>query len=107
MEDINIAEILKNAIEQNDTNLYKTEHILSGIDTAQALVLADNNKTLKIHTQDNDILNLDLAKSNSSLEKGEWKQVSSNNDENFATYVSTVDNELKILVDETKVESLV
>lgn len=70
MEDINIAEILKNAIEQNDTNLYKTEHILSGIDTAQALVLADNNKTLKIYTQDNDILNLDLAKSNSSLEKG-------------------------------------
>ena len=107
MEDINIAEILKNAIEQNDTSLYKTEHILSGIDTAQALILADNNKTLKIYTQDNDILNLDLAKSNSSLEKGEWKQVSSNNDENFATYISTTDSELKILVDETKVESLV
>ncbi|WP_424687790.1 MAG: hypothetical protein ACNI3H_06050 [Halarcobacter ebronensis] len=107
MDDINIAQILENAINQNDTNLFKTEHILSGIDTSQALVLADNDKTLKIYTQDNDVLNLDLVQSDSSLEKGEWKQVSSNNEENFATYVSTVDNELKILVDETKVESLV
>lgn len=107
MDDINIAEILENAINQNDTNLLKTEHILSGIDTSQASVLADNDKTLKIYTQDNDVLNLDLVQSDSSLEKGEWKQVSSNNEENFATYVSTVDNELKILVDETKVESLV
>ncbi|WP_417334678.1 hypothetical protein [Halarcobacter sp.] len=107
MDDINIAQILENAINQNDTNLFKTEHILSGIDTSQALVLADNNKTLKIYTQNNDVLNLDLVQSDSSLEKGEWKQVSSNNEENFATYVSTVDNELKILVDETKVESLV
>jgi len=107
MDDINIAQILENAINQNDTNLFKTEHILSGIDTSQALVLADNNKTLKIYTQNNDVLNLDLVQSDSSLEKGEWKQVSSNNEENFATYVSTLDNELKILVDETKVESLV
>ena len=107
MDDINIAQILENAINQNDTNLFKTEHILSGIDTSQALVLADNDKTLKIYTQDNDVLNLDLVQSDSSLEKGEWKQVSSNNEENFATYVSIVDNELKILVDETKVESLV
>ncbi len=104
MENIDIAQILKNAIN-NSENSYKTEHILSGIDTIQAFILANDNKVLKIYTQENDILTLNLA--NENKEKGEWKQISSNDSENFATFISTVDSEIKILVDETKVETLI
>lgn len=102
MEDINIVQILENAIEVSK-NFDKNQHILSGISTNEVLKLADNSKVLKIYTQENDVLNLDLVQEVS----GEWKQISSNNNENFATYASMVDEEIKILVDETKVKSSV
>lgn len=93
-EKINISEILSNAIIQND-QLITSNHILSDISVSEVLSLTDEKNTLKIYTSSSDVFNLD---------NNIWNQISSNNEEGFSTYVSTVDESIKILIDETVVE---
>lgn len=93
-EEFNIKTILKNAIEINNTNPSKVEHILSNISPEEVLHLSEDN-TLKVLTNSNDIFN---------LENNLWKQTFSNDNNGFSTYVSISDESIKILIDENHVE---
>lgn len=102
-EELNVGEIIQNAITVNEQANLK--HVLSGIDANEVLVLTDETNTLRIYTQESDILNLSL--SNDSTDTiGEWKQLTPNDSDDFATYVSTSDETIKLLIDENVVEPL-
>lgn len=94
MSDLNLENILRNAIEASGKSI-KTEHILSNISFSEVLTLCDENNTLKIFTSEHDIFNLD----NSA-----WNKVSSNNEEGFATFTSEIDETIKLLIDERNVD---
>lgn len=93
-EDINIGKILKNAIEYNE-ELINSNHILSNITVREVLALSDETNTLKIFTSSSDIFNL-----NNST----WQQISTNDEDGFSIFVSTINETVKLLIDETVVE---
>lgn len=94
-EELNLSNILKNAINQEEQ--IPTEHILSNISLSEVLSLSDETNTLKIQTSSNDTFSLDLSS---------WKKISSNNEEGLATFVSFTDETVKILIDENVVNTI-
>ena len=96
METTDIKNILENASNLNNSEI-KSSHILSNISYEEVLALCDENHTLKIFTSSNDIFSLDQTS---------WKQVSSNDSEGYSTFVSTSDETIKLLIDETIVETI-
>lgn len=102
-EELSIGSIIQNAIAANEE--VNSKHILSGIDANEVLVLTDETNTLRVYTQENDIISLSLSNEETN-NIGEWKQISSNNIDDFSTYVSTTDETIKLLIDENVVESI-
>ncbi|MCP4969928.1 MAG: hypothetical protein GY932_04940 [Arcobacter sp.] len=96
MKTDDIKNILENASNLNNSEI-KTSHILSNISYEEVLALSDENNTLKIFTSSNDTFSLDQTS---------WKQVSPNDDEGYSTFVSTSDETIKLLIDETIVDSI-
>ena len=94
MAELNLENILTNAIDASE-NSAKTEHILSNISLPEVLTLCDENNTLKIFTSQDDVFNLD---------NNNWNKISTNNEDGFATYVSSIDETVKLLVDERNVD---
>ena len=102
-EELSIGSIIQNAIDASVQE--NPKHILSGINAQEVLVMTDESNTLKIFTQENDVINLSLS-SDESHTIGEWKQVLPNDSDDFATYVSTTDETIKLLIDENVVEPI-
>ena len=100
-EDLNLGNLLTNVIKNSENIEEKNTHIMSNISSSEVLAMSDDSHTLKIFTEENDIVNLNLIHSDA-----QWKQVSSNNSEGFSTYVSLADETIKLLIDETRVESI-
>ncbi|QKF82685.1 hypothetical protein [Halarcobacter ebronensis] len=94
-KNIDIKTLLSNAISQYEEDSVCSKHILSDITTKDALLLVDETNTLKIFTNSNDIF---------TLSHNEWIQSSSNDEDGFATYCSTLDDKITLLIDELVVD---
>lgn len=94
-QNIDIKTILANAIKQNEEQTPSSKHILSDISTKDALLLADETSTLKIFTSSDDIF---------TLSHSEWIKSASNDEDGFATYSSTIDDKITLLIDESVVD---
>jgi hypothetical protein len=92
MKSNEIKNILENISHLEDV---KTSHIMSKISYEEVLLLSDDSNSLRIKTLSNDMV---------SLNGNEWSKTTNNDTEGFATYSSTIDINVKLFIDETKVE---